>query len=765
MKKLLVSLSLAVAVVFAVGVTAQAAGQVPPTVTRLEPTSAFNDIDTRITITGADFAVDESGTPPAASLGTTPLTEVTWVDTQTLTATVPWGMAPGVYDLTVTNPGGGTPGTRAYAFEVKRGIGTWNAGELNGAAVTQLLMKPKVSPYETDTLYALAYDVGLFRSDDAGANWHFTSATVIGNADFVLDPNPGHESWLYSFMSAGLFVSKNEGDSWTQLPFDSQDAIGGVPSHEVFVSPHDPNVLFVATYGNDAAVEYRGLQKSTDAGQHWTDVPSMEGTAVQNVAFDPTPGSHDMVLATAGARVFRSTDDGDHWTLAPASPSTISGLGFRGYLIYNPYYAAKAGEVWLVSTEISGGIFKSDADLTSWTDVSASPGHGYMPTFVGPDDVYIWEAHSTDGGTTWHPFGPWPTWGPGDFVFSPKDTRTVYFTNSTVGVQKSVDGGTSWHDSNQGLTGMRCVSMSVSTTDPLRVYATFNGWGGVYVSDDGTSHWKYVPIAGSGQMWQVLQDPFDPGLLYATGAGFYTSTDGAETWHDWGWNGVPDSQKGLMGFGGMAADPFKAGHLLVSARVGQSSTHDHDLGYLFSSDDHGATWTSVVVSGAAGSIGPIGDIVFDPETPGTVYLATAGNGIYRSTDHGDTGTWVRIDDGSPWMANAYSISIATHPKRVLLVSGDSGRPFRSFDDGVHLGEQAEQRGGRRTQVRLRRRRLDASVRAGLLRTVLLEQRRRFVDACRGRPRKRSEHDALRTPRPTATRSCMRPPPAARPASS
>jgi len=213
-----------------------------------------------------------------------------------------------------------------------------------------------------------------------------------------------------------------------------------------------------------------------------------------------------MVLATADARVFRSADDGERWTPV-LSPRGIASVGFRGYLLYNRYYADHPGEVWLVSTEMTGGIFKSNADLTAWTDVSPSPGHGYMPTFVGPDDVYIWESHSIDDGTHWVPFGPWPTWGPGDYVFSPEDTRTIYFTNSTVGVQKSTTGGitgpsgeASWTVSNQGLTGMRCVSMSVSTTDPLRVYATFNGWGGVYISDDGTSHWKYVPIAGSGQM-------------------------------------------------------------------------------------------------------------------------------------------------------------------------------------------------------------------------------------------------------------------------
>ncbi len=680
MKKLLFLLAVAGLLVFALGLTASAVVPITPTVTAVEPGSAFNDVDARVTITGDNFVAGVDGTV-TVSLGGTPLTDVTWVDTQTLTATVPWGMNAHTYDLTVTNPGGGAA-TRAAAFDVKFGINTWNAGNLNGADVTELLMKPG----DPNTLYALAYDVGLFRSDDAGANWHFLSADVIGNADFAQDPNPGHESWLYSF-SGALYVSKNEGDSWTPLPFDAQDATGGPPSHEIFVSPHDPNVLFVATYGEDAWVGYRGLKKSTDAGAHWTSVPSMEGTAVQNVAFDPTPGSHDMVLATSDARVFRSTDDGAHWVQVASPP--VAGIGFRAYLTYNPYYTEKPGEVWLSSTEMAGGVFKSnDTAITGWTRAEPS-GYtsGYKVTFVGPNEIYLWLAHSVDGGRTWAPFSPSVTWGPGEYVFNPDDTHTIYFTNATVGVQKSTTGGVtgpsgeaSWTVSNQGLTGMRCSAMAVSPLDPLRVYAAFNGWGGVYVSDDGTNSWRYHAIDGSGQLSQVLQDPFNPALVYAVGAGLYTSTTGGDTWHDWGWNGIPDSEKVDMGLGGIAADPFREGHLLVAVRVGQSSDHAHDLGYVFSSDDHGATWASVAVTGTAGSNSPvIGDIVFDPETPGTVYLASGGSGIFRSTDDGES--WVRIDDRSPWMANDYSISIATHPQHLLLVSADSGRPFVSLDNG------------------------------------------------------------------------------------
>jgi hypothetical protein len=676
MKKLPLFLTVVGLLVLASSLTASAVVPVTPTVAAVEPSSAFNDIDTRVTITGGDFAAGADGTA-TISLGGMRLTDVTWVDTQTLTATVPWGMNAGVYDLTVTNPGGGTPGTLTSTFEVKSGINGWNAGELNGAAVRELRMKPG----DPNTLYALAYDVGVFRSRDAGDSWTFTSANAIANAVFTVDPNPGHESWLYSAMNDGVYVSKNEGDSWTQLPDPAHDEV--IRSAQIFVSPHTSGTLFVGYYGDSTPASILGLRESTDGGSHWASVHRFDGIAVQAIAFDPAPDTHDMVLATSDARVFKSPDEGVTWSQV-ATPPLPLGIGMTGSITYNPY---RTSEVWISSTETSGGMYKStDANMTAWTDVTPWGHSGYPVTFSGPDDAYIWHAHSTNGGATWEQFGPWPTWGDGEVVFGRSDTgevdtQTVYVTNSTVGVQKSTDGGASWHDGNQGLTGMRCVSMSVSTTDPLRVYATFDGWGGVYVSDDGTSHWTYVPVADSGQMWQVLQDPFDPGLLYAGGGGFYTSENGAETWHDWGWNGIPDSYKGLMGFGGMAADPFSEGHLLVSARVGQSSTHNHDLGYLFSSDNHGESWTPVVVAGTAGSIGPIGNIVFDPETPGTVYLATAGNGIYRSTDHGDT--WVRIDDLSqPSMANAYSISIATHPRHVLLVSGDSGRPFRSFDNGA-----------------------------------------------------------------------------------
>ena len=74
-----------------------------PTVGSVDPATAANDIDTSVTITGTGFAAT-----PTASLGSTPLKSVTWVNATTLTATVPWGLDPGAYPLTVVNPDGGS---------------------------------------------------------------------------------------------------------------------------------------------------------------------------------------------------------------------------------------------------------------------------------------------------------------------------------------------------------------------------------------------------------------------------------------------------------------------------------------------------------------------------------------------------------------------------------------------------------------------------------------------------------------------------------
>ena len=83
-----------------------------PIVTAIEPNSGYNNQNTNVTITGTNFVET-----PSASLDGNSLTDLSFVDSTKLLAVVPANLSPGTYDLTVTNPDGGS-GTLLSAFTV-----------------------------------------------------------------------------------------------------------------------------------------------------------------------------------------------------------------------------------------------------------------------------------------------------------------------------------------------------------------------------------------------------------------------------------------------------------------------------------------------------------------------------------------------------------------------------------------------------------------------------------------------------------------------
>ena len=292
--------------------------------------------------------------------------------------------------------------------------------------------------------------------------------------------------------------------------------------------------------------------------------------------------------------------------------------------------------------------------------------------FTSADSVYTNSHHSDDGGRRGNCSAHDEH---GEISFDPGNPQIGYIGDDTYGVQKTTDGGQSWDIRSQGLSGMRCDSMAVSRADPLRVYATFRNWPGIYRSTDGASTWTFIPIAGSDNVRQVREDPSDPQRLYvAADSGFYVSADGGGSWSALGWKLPPSSPAG--GPYAMQPDPYQPGHLLVGLNTGLT-------GQVYASSDYGVSWQAVTMPQ---ELSFITNIVFDPETPGSVYLTTStfttsgGTGVYRSTDGGKT--WKRIDDRRQRnMQDAAGITIATHPRRILYVAAQQ-EPYRSVDGGV-----------------------------------------------------------------------------------
>ena len=158
----LLALAAAVAaLVLAAAPTSADSPELAPTITDARPSSAPNDLDTQIVITGTGFAA-----VPTVTLGANVLDEVGWVSSTTLTATVPWGLIPGSYPLTVANPGG-EAGALTDAFTVTQGIGVFTTDGPYGGSIQDIYQKPG----DPSKLFALAYGVGLFASENAGQSW------------------------------------------------------------------------------------------------------------------------------------------------------------------------------------------------------------------------------------------------------------------------------------------------------------------------------------------------------------------------------------------------------------------------------------------------------------------------------------------------------------------------------------------------------------------------------------------------------------------
>jgi hypothetical protein len=391
------------------------------------------------------------------------------------------------------------------------------------------------------------------------------------------------------------------------------------------------------------------------------------------MAFDPTNTSR-VALATSEGGVYLSTNGGLNWSRAATPSAGVTSLGMDGSIAYNPF---KPGEVWMASGDTPGGVFRSaNSALSAWNDVSPLPGHGARSvSFVATNTVYTSRGYSLNNGSSWNPLGPSPWYGPGVLLMSRNDTHTIVIGDDAVGIRKTTNGGATWPISNVGLTGLRCRWMQVSASDPLRVYANFDGPLGIYRSDEGARNWTFHPIPGIANVRRTLEDPFDPAHVFVVSdVGLFETTNTCSTWTDRGWSIAGTTT--AISLDPVALDPHAKGRMLGAALSGQYGVGQ---GRIYSSTNGGKTWVGPVATPQ--TLSRITSFNFDPETTGTVWCTTDGSGVYKSTNSG--ASWVRKDPSTlPSMRKANSVALATYPQRVVMVQTAYGPSARSLDGGT-----------------------------------------------------------------------------------
>ncbi|MEJ2219142.1 MAG: glycoside hydrolase, partial [Gemmatimonadota bacterium] len=233
-------------------------------------------------------------------------------------------------------------------------------------------------------------------------------------------------------------------------------------------------------------------------------------------------------------------------------------------------------------------------------------------------------------------------------------------------------------------------------SQPNVFYAGFDN-GGLWRTTDYGSTWQPLfddqPVSAIGA---VAVYPANPSIIYvgsgagiirpdlATGDGMYKSTDAGRTWTHLG---LRETQM----IADVAIDPTNPDRVFVAA-LGHPYGPNPERG-IFRSTDGGKTFTKVLYRDEYTSGN---NVVIDPSNPKVVYatlwqqqqsfresgeFAGAGDGIYKSTDGGDT--WKPITTGLPSVIEA-NIAMAPGDPNVIyaFVAGMPEHPSRPTTTGI-----------------------------------------------------------------------------------
>jgi RHS repeat-associated protein len=197
----------------------------------------------------------------------------------------------------------------------------------------------EIAIVDSNTTYAGTWSDGALKSSDGGASWTPINNGLIANDVYALAADPVASDHLFAGTEMGLFVSNNGGANWSRptgtLPGSAVselafvgDVLLAVTDLGLYRSGNDgaswstptvdlpPARINVLLAGSPAGTVYAGtalgLYKSTDHGDTWTPVGTgLTDKDVHALAIDPADANHMVAGTTDG--LFVSTDGGDTW--------------------------------------------------------------------------------------------------------------------------------------------------------------------------------------------------------------------------------------------------------------------------------------------------------------------------------------------------------------------------------------------------------------------------------------------------------------------
>lgn len=505
------------------------------------------------------------------------------------------------------------------------------------------------------SLVLLASAAPLLAVDGA---WQFLGPD--GGQVYDVAFQPGNPQVMYATVPGGVFKSRDGGATWAwagagldQLSQTSNVAFDAVHREMIYVA------------------QASGVFRSSDGGRTWA--YARRASAYWVAAHPRLAGT---VFAATELGLFRSSNNGTSWTrLTQGLP-----VSYRATLIvFDPSSERRLYASIQESSTDKGGLFRSTDGGATWRPIHGGPLRnqrvfGLAVDPRSPQTLYAGTSDaafkSTNGGTTWRATGltsPGVVW---NLKLHPRLSNVIYAGTGT-GLYRSQNGGATWTPVTRGLPAREPVfAFAFSPSSAQTIYAgvtTIFEQSGVFKSVNGGRSWTFSSRGIFGlYVESIAVDPEDSNTLWIIGNTVpFRSTDRGRTWT-------------RVGFGPRAGN-IRAKRVAVNPRDGSNVFLMLPNGFLQRSHDGGQTWED------AGNpdVTPFGNatIVFDPQTPSTIYIA--GIGIAKSTDGGTT--WVKLS-GEPADMVFFDLEIAPSSPSTLYGTGGGGsggpRVVRSTDGGA-----------------------------------------------------------------------------------
>jgi photosystem II stability/assembly factor-like uncharacterized protein len=354
--------------------------------------------------------------------------------------------------------------------------------------------------------------------------------------------------------------------------------------------------------------------------------------------------ANNIVYAGTDAQgIYKSTDGGLNWSAAnngierasirdiiasggnllAAASSTCSSFN-------NVFKSADNGETWSGTSGLGGMIVNSFA-------IKGSSIYAAFDALPGNSGI----ARSTDDGNTWQ-IVPSPIANGGETIVS--DNAIIVAEDNFI--WRSTDDGLSWDVVEQfALTGIRSFARAGT-----KLFGAANT--GIQTSTDNGGSWTFSAFSDG-----AFSFSSDGNVIYLGSASkVFKSTDLGTTWID--------VSTGL-GKGGIQALLFDGTELFAGTPA--------DAAGVYWSTNGGASWDP------AGAGLPIGKIIRSLIPFGAfVFAGTEGDGIYRSSDHGDS--WAKTDVNNTLLAQELVLTFCTTDN--ALFAGGANGIYKSTDGGA-----------------------------------------------------------------------------------